>query len=202
MEALATVLLATSPSRVHVRGFRQSIFLEQHPRLRAELDLQHVSIESPEFHCISTNIVGFLASRSSGAIASSNPINSPTSIPQRHTSTSSSTASAITATSTPTATSDSKSKNTNLGAAVGAPVAVVSVAFIALLLWFLRYWHRTNAKLKDLQEQVTMRESWTEKPPPLQQSNPHELNALEQRPELGVHGAGARTHELPVGHAA
>lgn len=96
-------------------------------------------------------------------------------------------------------TSVPKSNKTNIGAAVGAPVAVVSVAFIVLLLWFLRYRRRTNAKLRELQEQLTVREFHTDKTPQLSGQLPilHEMNAIERTPEMG----GGERHELPLGSA-
>lgn len=145
-----------------------------------------------------------IASRSSSATASpsfsssstsSATLSSPLSDSQVQTSTS------TTSPGTPIAsvTSVPKSNNTNIGAAVGAPVAVVSVAFIVLLLWFLRYRRRTNVKLKELQEQLTVREFYAEKTPQLpgQLSNLHEMNATERMPEMG----GGERHELPLGSA-
>ena len=196
---LAIVPVATLPSRVHVRASQPSIFQEKHRRHQVTLDLQHVSAESHAEVCFSANSVVLVASQSSLVAASSTPTSSHNISPSSNTQTQTSiSGSAVPASSTPTVTPAPKSNSTNLGAAIGAPVVVVSVAFIALLLWFLRYRNRTNAKLKELQEQVVMRESWIEKPkPPPLESHPQELSASEQRLELGE----GRSHELPVGLA-
>ena len=77
---------------------------------------------------------------------------------------------------------------------------MVSVAFIVLLLWFLRYRRRTNAKLRDLQEELAVRELSIAKAQQLQGQVPliAEMSAKERTHELGAGG----THELPVGVAS
>ena len=68
-----------------------------------------------------------------------------------------------------------------------------------MLFWFLRYRRRANAKLRDLQEQLAVREFNMEKPPTLPGLRDiHEMNATNQLPEMGV---GER-HELPLGLAS
>lgn len=108
----------------------------------------------------------------------------------------------MTSSGTPIATevSTPKSNNVNVGAAVGAPVAVVSVAFIILVVWFIRYRRRTNMKLRELQERLEIREQYIEKGTQLPGQIPNivEMSAAEQRVEMGAGGS----HELPVGLAS
>lgn len=77
---------------------------------------------------------------------------------------------------------------------------MVSAAFIVLLLWFLRYRRRTNAKLRDLQEELAVKELYIAKAEQLPGQLPFmvEMSAKERIHELG---AGA-SHELPVGVAS
>lgn len=99
-----------------------------------------------------------------------------------------------------TGTSTPKSNNTKIGAAVGAPLAVVSVAFIVLLVWFLGYRRRTKVKLMELQEQLAASERYAEKEQQLQNQIPVivEMSAAERRLEMGAGGS----HELPAGAAS
>lgn len=107
----------------------------------------------------------------------------------------------MTSSGTPVTTgvSTPKSNNINVGAAVGAPIAVVSVAFIILVVWFIRYRRHTNMKLRELQEQLAVREQYIEKGTQLPGQIPNivEMSAVERRAEMGAGGS----HELPVGLA-
>lgn len=142
------------------------------------------------------------SSSSSSTSSSSSSSSSSTSFASSSPSPDSQAQTSTTSPGTPVATGTSvpKSNNTNIGAAVGAPVAVVSTAFIVLLLWFLRYRRRTNAKLKDLQEELAAREQYIAKAQQLPGQLPFmaEMSAKERTHELG---AGA-SHELPVGVAS
>lgn len=74
-------------------------------------------------------------------------------------------------------------------------MAVISAAFIILLVWFVTYRRRTNAKLRELEERFSGSELGGEETPQLPGQLPIEISAAERRAE--VRGVGR--HELPDG---
>lgn len=72
-------------------------------------------------------------------------------------------------------------------------MALISVAFIIALVWFLKRQRRTNAKLKELQEQMVVRETDRTSHLPDQPLYMPEMSATEGRPEMEAR----ERHELP-----
>lgn len=77
------------------------------------------------------------------------------------------------------------SDSTNLGIAIGTPVAVLSLALVVLLLWFVRFQRQSRAKIRQLQERLDLNGS-------PQQTVPYEMSA-QAKLEIGEESS----HELP-----
>lgn len=74
-------------------------------------------------------------------------------------------------------------------------MALISVAFLIALVWFLKCQCSTNARLKELQEQMVVRETDKTSHVPDQFLYMPEMSSTERRPEMEAR----ERHELPPG---